>query len=141
MNPRYEKVDFCLKVKLYQGKDESYYKERLKQDLREFLAPWAIGVYDKLSFGQCINQSDLVQFMEGLDYLDYIIELKMRHEDDDNYLKPIEQYKVCPISPRSILIAGDIDVCIQQGDCEKWDAKAKPCNNKAEIIESICNDQ
>jgi hypothetical protein len=141
MNPRYEKVDFCLKVKLYQGKDESYYKERLKQDLREFLAPWAIGVYDKLSFGQCINQSDLVQFMEGLDYLDYIIELKMRHEDDDNYLKPVEQYKVCPISPRSILIAGDIDVCIQQSDCEKWDAKGKPCSNKAEIIESICNDQ
>lgn len=140
MNPRYEKVDFCLKVKLYLGKDESYYKEKLKQDLREFLAPWAVGVYDKLSFGQCINQSDIVQFLEGLDYLDYITQLKMRHENDEDL--PAEQYKVCPVSPRSVLIAGDIDVCIQQGDCEQWnlDPKATPCGNTAEKTESICND-
>ncbi|MEP7251938.1 MAG: hypothetical protein ABI683_06140, partial [Ginsengibacter sp.] len=53
MNPRYEKINFCLRVKLLPGKDESYYREKLKQDIQELLAPWAVGKYDKLTFGQC----------------------------------------------------------------------------------------
>ena len=137
MNPRYEKVHFCLKVKLYLGKDESFYKEQLQQDLKEFLAPWAVGVYDKLSFGQCINQSDIVQFLETLHYLDYIIELKMQHEDDEVNNKPIEQYSICPITPRSILIAGKIDICIVQQDCEKWNEIAKPCENGPILFNNI----
>jgi hypothetical protein len=130
MNPRYEKVHFCLKVKLYLGKDENFYKEKLQQDLREFLAPWAVGVYDKLRFGQCIYESDIVQFLETLNYLDYMIELKMQHEDDEVNLKPKEQYSICPITPRSILIAGKIDICIVQQDCEKWNENVKPCKNQ-----------
>lgn len=137
MNPRYEKVNFCLKVKLYLGKDENFYKEKLKQDIREFLAPWAVGVYDKLSFGQCINQSDIVQFLETLNYLDYIIEFKMQHEDDVSNIKPIQQYSVCPITPRSILIAGKIDICIMQQDCEKWNENAKPCENNSVRLQNI----
>ncbi len=118
MNPRYEKVHFCLQVKLYLGKDENFYKEKLKQDLKEFLAPWAVGQYDKLSFGQCVYRSDIVRFLETRDYLDYIIDLGMKHESEPG--NPTDQQKVCPITPRSILIAGDIDVCIQQQDCEAW---------------------
>jgi Baseplate J-like protein len=137
MNPRYEKVNFCLKVKLYLGKDENFYKEKLQQDIREFLAPWAVGVYDKLSFGQCINQSDIVQFLETLNYLDYIIEFKMLHEDDASNIKPTQQYSVCPITPRSILIAGKIDICIMQQDCEKWNENAKPCENNSVRLQNI----
>ncbi len=137
MNPRYEKVHFCLKVKLHLGKDENFYKEQLQQDLKEFLAPWAVGVYDKLSFGQCINQSDIVQFLETLHYLDYIIELKMEHEDDEVNKKPIEQYSICPISPRSILIAGKIDICIVQQDCEKWNENTEPCENGPILFNNI----
>lgn len=147
MNPRYEKVHFCLKVKLYLNKDENYYKEKLKQDLREFLAPWAVGQYDKLTFGQCIYKSDIVRFLESRDYMDYIIELRIWHEKSEkcqekdekkeegvageNGMKeknnlPICKDKICPITPRSILIAGDIDVCIKQQDCEIWE----PCEDK-----------
>lgn len=137
MNPRYEKVHFCLKIKLYLGKDENFYKEKLQQDLREFLAPWAVGVYYKLNFGQCINESDIVQFLESLNYLDYIIELKMQHEDDGGKAMPARQYSVCPITPRSILIAGKIDICIVQQDCEKWNADAKPCENQPILFNNI----
>ncbi len=137
MNPRYEKVQFCLRVKLYIGKDEHFYKEKLQEDLREFLAPWAVGVYDKLTFGQCINRSDIIRFLESRDYLDYIIELKMRHEDDETNAAPIDQAEVCPVTPRSILIAGDIDVCIQQQDCETWHPQLA-CANQPMMINTIC---
>lgn len=143
MNPRYEKVNFCLKVKLYPGKDENFYKEKLRQDLRTFLAPWAIGEFDKLSFGQCINQSDLVGFLETRDYLDYIMELKMQHEEDIGAIVNAEQKSICPISPRSILIAGDIDVCILQQDCENWGNRKEypPCENRPVPIGDYCKDQ
>ena len=120
MNPRYEKVNFCLKVKLYPGKDESFYKDKLKRDLQEFLAPWAIGLYDKLTFGQQINQSDIIGFLETRNYLDYILELKMQHEEDQTDIMFSVENQVWPISPRSILVAGDIDISIQQQDCESW---------------------
>ena len=143
MNPRYEKVNFCLKVKLYQGKDENFYKEKLKQDLRTFLAPWAIGEFDKLSFGQCINQSDIVGFLETRDYLDYLMELKMQHEEDEGAIVNAEQKSICPISPRAILIAGDIDVCILQQDCESWGNTKEypPCENRPQPIGDYCKDQ
>ncbi len=138
MNPRYEKVEFCLKVKLYKGKDENYYKEKLKEDLREFLTPWAIGEYSKLSFGQCVNRSDLVRFMEGLDYIDYIIDLKMIHAMDSRGIEVVgNQNEVCPNTPRSILVAGEIDVCIGQNDCDKWDERVV-CLNQPEKIIDYC---
>jgi len=137
MNPRYESVHFCIRVKLLPGKDENYYKDKLQQDLREFLAPWAVGVYDKLTFGQCVSRSEIINFLENLDYADYIVDLSMRHQDDpwpseDNAAAP-----VCPKTPRSILIAGDIDVCIAGKDCETW----QKCFNAQGLEEDCCKNE
>lgn len=150
MNPRYEKVHFCLKVKLIAGKDENYYKEKLKQNMREFLAPWAVGEYDKLRFGQCVGRSEIIRFLETRDYVDYVIDLLMRHDDDPwpDKTKEEELVKpVCPKTPRSILIAGDIDVCIPGMDCEEWgrcfDVQGQEvncCDNKKIPVADYCKD-
>lgn len=143
VNPRYEKVYFGLKVKFYPGKDEVYYKETLIRELREFLAPWAIGDYSKLSFGQCIYRSDIVSFLESRDYLDYILELRMEHEREvmsrpEPRRCPEDELSVCPLTPRSILIAGDIDVCVVRQDCEDWGDGA--CEVRKVRIIDYCND-
>ncbi len=115
MNPRYEKVKFCIKVQLVIGKDEIYYKEKLAQDIREFMAPWAIGEFHRLYFGQCVNRSDVIQYLETRDYVDFIIELRMGHERDAAPSRDV--YSICPHTPRSILIAGEVDVCIPEQKC------------------------
>lgn len=120
MNPRYEKVNFCLQVKLLQGKDENYYKEQLKKDIGIFMAPWAVGQFDKLTFGQPVNFSDIVRFLESRDYLNFIIDLQMSHEQTPETKANPARPEILPLTPRSILVAGDIDVCINQGDCEQW---------------------
>ncbi len=150
-NPRYEKVNFCLRVKLMPGKDEVYYKEKLRQDIREFLAPWAIGEFSKLTFGQPINRSDIIRFLESRDYIDYIIDLRMIHADKGVDIKSTlgEEQEIVPITPRSILIAGSIDVCIDPKDCETWcickdeaDKIAEPCCDHEKIpIMQYCVDQ
>lgn len=154
MNPRYEKVNFCLRVKLLPGKDEVYYKEELKKDISEFLAPWAIGEYDKLAFGQPIDRSDIIRFLESRDYLDYIVDLKMVHADtagtDISEMTEEQQQKllpIVPITPRSILVAGNIDVCIDQKDCEQWcECKTATgqtipcCDHEAVPVTDYCKD-
>ncbi|HTE28504.1 hypothetical protein [Flavitalea sp.] len=141
MNPRYERIQICLKVKLYKGRDEIFYKEKLKEDILEFLAPWAIGEYSKLSFGQCINRSDLLRFIEGLDYVDYILLLSMKHERDAAMNAKIQE--ICPRTPRSILIGGEIDICIKQDDCEDWEKDqtgnyVNSCQNESVPIKDFC---
>jgi hypothetical protein len=149
MNPRYEKVDFCLRVKLLPGKDEVYYKEELKKDISEFLAPWAIGEYDKLVFGQSVNRSDMIRFLESRGYIDYITDLKMVHtESGKNISTSGDANEVVPITPRSILVAGNIDVCIDQQDCEQWceckDATGQGtgscCDHTAIPVTDYCKD-
>lgn len=150
MNPRYEKIHFCLTVQFVVGKDVNYYKEKMKQDLREFLAPWAIGEYEKLTFGQCVSRSEIIQFLETRDYVDYILELLMRHNDDAWPVKTNEEQvsrPICPKTPRSILIAGEIDVCIPERKCATWgDGKNAQgqlvdyCENKRTPIADYCRE-
>ncbi|MBP1650008.1 MAG: hypothetical protein H6Q26_165 [Bacteroidetes bacterium] len=136
MNPRYEKVNACIQVKLYPGKDKGYYKDKLAADLREFLAPWAVGVYDKLSFGQCIYRSDIVYFLETRDYVDYVQDLRLWHAGDPN---GTDVTNVCPITPRSILIAGDVEVNIPDDEDENWDREFT-CGNQPTPVMQYCED-
>lgn len=144
MNPRYESVNFCMRVSLLPGKDENYYREKLREDIRELLAPWAVGKYDKLTFGQCVYRSDIIRFLEQTDYVDFITDFKMnKHNEVPNPLLA----KVCPDTPRSILVAGDIEVCINPPDCEDWKTcedsnknKLYWCNTGEIPIVNYCND-
>ncbi|HEV7780200.1 MAG TPA: hypothetical protein VGO58_02990, partial [Chitinophagaceae bacterium] len=133
-NPRYEKVHFSLTVQFSAGTDKIFYKEKLIMDLQKFLAPWAVGEYHKLSFGQVINRSDILRFLESVNYIDFISQLKMKHEGDPGDLTGLDS--VSPKTPRSILIAGDIAV-IPIENCEKWCKDPlttnEPCNKPERV--------
>jgi hypothetical protein len=137
MNPRYEKIDFCITVQLMPDRDETYFREQLKEDIREFLAPWAVGKYDKLTFGQCVNRSDIINFIETLEYVDYIVSMDMFSEFEAIGQPGLAE--VCPVTPRSILIAGDIDVTIQQIDCEAWSAIGG-CDHPKILTNNYCKE-
>jgi hypothetical protein len=145
MNPRYEKINFCLTIKLMKGKDENYFREKVKDDLRNFLAPWAVGDYYKLTFGQCVYRSDIIQLLETGSYVDFISDLRMGLDGESpNDLYP----KICPTTPRSILIAGSIEVCIYHPPCKNEEKyydcgknEVMPCATKPEIIADYCKKQ
>ncbi|MEP7229800.1 MAG: hypothetical protein ABI691_06080 [Ginsengibacter sp.] len=144
MNPRYEKIHLSIKVKLAKGKDENYFKEKLAEDIREFLAPWAVGEYHKIAFGQCVRRSEIVRLVESREYIDFILEMNMRHEAELNYVLdtngiPVQQTEISPKTPRSILIAGDVEVCIEDKGCGNWNNDEK-CNNQKIKLISYCRD-
>jgi hypothetical protein len=119
MNPRYEKINFCIKVRLLEGMDLNFFRQQLVTDLTQFLAPWAVGQYDKLTFGQPVYRSDVVGFIESLYYIDYIMELEMFGEFE-KVAPATPHLAIYGRTPRSILIGGDIEVNTVAPECEKW---------------------
>lgn len=109
-NPRYEPVDFCLQLVLVKGSDTLFYQEQVKRDLRKYLAPWLTGNMDRFAFGQPLYRSDVIKFLEGLPYVDYLLDLIMVHHGDPLPLDVPESLEA--LTPRSILVAGEIVVNI-----------------------------
>jgi hypothetical protein len=121
MNPRYEKINFTLNIKLKKGVNEFFYHTQLQKDLRILLAPWSMGAYDTLFFGKSIYKSDVIKFIEKLDYIDFINSINFSHEDHEyahQYPNLNDNDTIHPLTARSILIAGDINICIDKPTCE-----------------------
>lgn len=122
-NPRYEGVRVKIKVVLHKGFDQNYYEAQLQQAIIHFLAPWHLGDSEKLRFGQPIYRSDLLKYVEQLPYVNYVVELKMAHEQDENTWSTVVE----PCTARSILTAGEVIVCPGAPlDCPQNDLK-DPC--------------
>ena len=114
LNPRYEKVNVNISVQLVRGKSKAYYAQQLKEDLTRFLAPWYLGDSDKIVFGQTLRFSEVVGFVESLDYIENI--------QDINLNGPCAQTgaEIKAMTARSILTGGEICVSVVDEDC-------KPC--------------
>ncbi|TPN83947.1 hypothetical protein [Aquimarina algicola] len=113
MNPRYEKVDVTISVQLYRGKSRSFYQKKLKEDITNLLAPWYLGDSEKIAFGQSVLFSDIVGFVEALEYIDFITQLELRGEENQN------GSEIKPITSRSILTAGEIVIRIEEEQCDE----------------------
>ncbi|MBK8565145.1 MAG: hypothetical protein IPN76_17850 [Saprospiraceae bacterium] len=147
MNPRYEKIDVSITVRLIKGKVQDYHASKLKEDIRLFLAPWYLGDLDKMTFGQPVTWSDMVKYVENLDYVDFIDDLKLvqvdkmpceaheqpigeaTHEDPCSSTAVASQV-IYPLTARSILTGGEICVNISPAACDEY-AEENACENTA----------
>lgn len=124
MNPRFEYIDVSITVRLYRGKSENFYMKKLKEDINIFLAPWSLGDSEKLAFGQVILFSDIVGFVEQLDYVDFISSLNLSGECDQNGAI------IKPLTARSVLTGGKICVEINNEECPKGIIGVYPGNKE-----------
>lgn len=115
MNPRYEYIDVTIKVRLYRGKSVNFYRQKLIDDLTNFLAPWHLGDSEKLTFGQNVLFSDVVGFVEQLNYVDFITDLNLTLEGNEDCIQTGAVIE--PLTARSILTGGEICVTIDEEDC------------------------
>jgi hypothetical protein len=76
-NPQFEEVRVRFKLRLYDGFDESYYSNLLKQAITRFLSPWAFADGGPPSFGGKIYKSVLINFIEDQSYVDYVTDFEL----------------------------------------------------------------
>jgi len=102
-NPRYQKIQLDFKVKFSLGYEFNFYSEKLKQELIQFLSPWAYTGDRDISFGGKVYKSVLLDFVEDLDYVDYITNFKMySYTEEPNRL---DLNEVQPETPDVILVS------------------------------------
>jgi hypothetical protein len=77
-NPEYEEVTVELKVKFRKGFDESFYLKKLNEDITRLLSPWAFKETAKIEFGTTLHRSTLIHYIEKLQYVDYVEDVKMK---------------------------------------------------------------
>ena len=99
INPDYEEVKVSLKVKFHKGYDENYYKKVLQTDITKLLSPWAFANKARIDFGISVHQSALINYIEKLNYVDYIEEVELSKEGI------VQKSLVAPSSPKAILVS------------------------------------
>ncbi|WP_378176261.1 phage baseplate protein [Aquimarina sp. SS2-1] len=106
INPIYEEVKVFLHAKFYEGKDENFYKTQLQKDIAKLLAPWAFEATNSINFGVTLHESSVIDYIEKLDYVDYIADFELKQEngvDEKGNKKFLRVKKVVPSNPKVIL--------------------------------------
>jgi Baseplate J-like protein len=76
-NPQFEEVRVALRVRLRAGVDETFHLNRLKQEITEFLSPWAYRAEARPEFNGKVHKSVLVNFIEERPYVDYVSDVQL----------------------------------------------------------------
>ncbi|MDN5289510.1 MAG: Baseplate J-like protein [Mucilaginibacter sp.] len=78
-NPQFEEVQFDFSVTFHENIDPVYYSNLLSNEIEQFLTPWAFGNPQAIQFGNSIEKSVVLNFIEERPYVDFVTCFKMNH--------------------------------------------------------------
>jgi hypothetical protein len=82
-NPQFEEVRVNFKLRLFDGFDETFYTNLLRESITRFLSPWAFPGGESPTFGGKIYKSVLIDFVEEQPYVDYVTDFELFHHIDN----------------------------------------------------------
>lgn len=100
-NPAYRAVQVDFKVAMRTGYAFSYYRAQINQALLHALSPWAFDAGAALEFGGRVLRSALVDFVEGLPWVDYVTDFRLYFAD----LPAEDRPELAPDAPDVILVS------------------------------------
>lgn len=106
-NPLYEQIRLDFAVDFRKGIDRAYYQKQLHTDIQKFLAPWAFGNIETITFGGEVHRGVILNHIEELPYVDYITDFKMDHLVNGTLYKA-DVTKATATTAGSILVANTI---------------------------------
>ena len=108
-NPSYQKLRVEFSVRFKTGFEFNYYSAQLNQALKQQLSPWAYDNSRDISFGGRVYKSALIDFVEELEYVDYVTDFNLYSYVDaaDNRTDSDEVY---PVAPDAILVSDSAHV-------------------------------
>ncbi|WP_298548747.1 baseplate J/gp47 family protein [uncultured Aquimarina sp.] len=76
-NPTYLQVATRCTVKFNQGLDAIFYKNKLIEEIKRFLSPWAFDDAEDIRLGGMLDSGILVNFIAERPYIDFVANLKL----------------------------------------------------------------
>ncbi|GFO54788.1 hypothetical protein GMSM_17950 [Geomonas sp. Red276] len=91
-NPQFEEVKVSCKVRFYPGYDQSFFTQKLQEEVTRFLSPWAFSGGGSPTFGGKVYKAVLIDFIEELPYVDYLTDFLLFHSfQDENGADRVEE--------------------------------------------------
>lgn len=104
--PQFEEVRLELSVKLFdQYQDFTFYTDKLKEEITQFLSPWAFGNTSTIDFGGKVYKSVLINFIEERYYVDFITDVFMYVKVDETSAESSDLDEIFASTARSILVS------------------------------------
>ncbi|VAX01197.1 hypothetical protein MNBD_GAMMA22-3080 [hydrothermal vent metagenome] len=79
INPLFEYIKVDTNITFKSGVDAGYFSQILNAELQRFLSPWAYEDGQDILFGSRIYKSEILAFIEGRDYVDYVTKFTLYH--------------------------------------------------------------
>ncbi|MGA1870245.1 MAG: baseplate J/gp47 family protein [bacterium] len=79
-NPRFEEIKYRLAVKFKEGYDQGFYINKLNEDIKRFLSPWAYEKEAEISFGSSVYSSSVINYIENIEYVDYVANFSLLYQ-------------------------------------------------------------
>ncbi len=104
--PQFEEVKLEFSVKFFnQYSDFNFYKEKLQEEITQFLSPWAWGDTSTIDFGGKVYKSVLINFIEERYYVDFITGVKMKVIVGEPPAASDDMDEITSSTARSILVS------------------------------------
>jgi hypothetical protein len=108
-NAYYVPVKVRCGVRFMPGRDLSFYRKRLNDELNRFLSPWAYEEGADLVIGGNVYANSIIDFLERRDYVDYVAKLELFTSADEgqtfNLVPETNDYHVSAQRPDGVLVA------------------------------------
>ena len=108
-NAYYVAVKVRCGVRFLPGRDQSFYRKRLNDELNRFLSPWAYEEGADLEIGGNVYANSIINFIEQRDYVDYVAQLELFTSADDGrtftLVPQTDDYHVSAQRPDGVLVA------------------------------------
>lgn len=112
--PQFEEVRLKVLVRLRQPyTDFSFYANKLQEDIKKFLSPWAYNTQSDVQFGSKIYKSVLINFIEEQPYVDFVTDVKLLVKISDDVVESGDSEEVVASTSRSILVSA-LEHCIKE---------------------------
>ncbi len=109
-NPKIEEVQVFFRVAFTDAIDDlDFYVELLNSAIVNYLTPWTISENVNIDFGGRWYKSSLINFVEELDYVDYVKDFEMYHKKDieqnDSSWNKLDSEIIEATTSRSVLVS------------------------------------
>jgi hypothetical protein len=88
-NPRFVSVQVRVAIRYREGVDIGFYSQRINQELRRFLSPWAYDAEAEIAFGGRIYANLIVDYLERRPYVDYVANISLYRSIDGRDYEPV----------------------------------------------------
>ncbi len=106
-NPSFEEIRVKAEVILTDiaAGNAAFYEKQLKDDLLKYLTPWAYTLNTDIRFGGKIAKSSIINFVEELEYIEVILNMKLFHNKMDGTPESAEKDEISASTARSVLVS------------------------------------